>query len=68
MKKTIQPNLFRPPQYKALYNEHRQRRRGRHLLFHYHDAQEAYPFVRVFVAAYVWLTGFGNFAFFYTKV
>jgi N-acetylneuraminate 9-O-acetyltransferase len=31
------------------------------LLYHYFEAREAYNLVRVLIAAYVWLTGYGNF-------
>lgn len=29
------------------------------LLYHYYNAKEIYNAIRVFIAAYVWLTGFG---------
>ncbi len=35
------------------------------LLYHYYNAKEAYNAIRVFIAAYVWMTGFGNFAYYY---
>ena len=35
------------------------------LLYHYFDAGEMYNLIRVFIAAYVWMTGFGNFSFYY---
>ena len=34
------------------------------VLYHYFDAAEVYNLIRVFIAAYVWMTGFGNTAFF----
>lgn len=34
------------------------------LLYHYFNVREMYIFVRVFIATYVWLTGFGNFSFY----
>ena len=37
------------------------------LMYHYYDAQEFYAPIRVFVSCYVWMTGFGNFSFFYVK-
>lgn len=37
------------------------------LLYHYFDAGEMYNVIRVFIAAYVWMTGFGNFSFYYVK-
>ena len=30
------------------------------LLYHYYNAKEIYNAIRVFVAAYVWMTGFGK--------
>lgn len=35
--------------------------------YHYFKAAETYNAVRVFIAAYVWMTGFGNFSFFWVK-
>lgn len=35
------------------------------LLYHYYEAKEAYNAIRVFIASYVWMTGFGNFAYYY---
>jgi hypothetical protein len=35
------------------------------LLYHYYEAREAYNAIRVFIASYVWMTGFGNFAYYY---
>ena len=37
------------------------------LLYHYFDAGEMYNLIRVFIAAYVWMTGFGNFSYYYVK-
>ena len=37
------------------------------LLYHYFHAEEVYNSVRVMITAYVWMTGFGNFSFFYMK-
>ena len=38
------------------------------LMYHYFSAHEVYNSIRVFITAYVWMTGFGNFSFFYLKV
>ncbi|XP_062174282.1 protein REDUCED WALL ACETYLATION 2-like [Alnus glutinosa] len=35
------------------------------LMYHYFAATEIYNYVRVCLAAYVWMTGFGNFTYFY---
>ncbi len=35
------------------------------LLYHYFEAREAYNAIRVFIAGYVWMTGFGNFSYYY---
>lgn len=35
------------------------------LLYHYFEAREAYNAIRVFIAAYVWMTGYGNFMYYY---
>lgn len=35
------------------------------LLYHYYEAREAYNAIRIFIASYVWMTGFGNFAYYY---
>ena len=35
------------------------------LLYHYFNAKEIYNAIRVFIAGYVWMTGFGNFAYYY---
>lgn len=37
------------------------------LLYHYFAAKEAYNLIRVLIAVYVWLTGFGNFSYFHLK-
>lgn len=37
------------------------------LLYHYFHAEEVYNSVRVMISCYVWMTGFGNFSFFYIK-
>eukprot|EP00947_MAST-08B_sp_MAST-8B-sp1_P002362 g2362.t1 len=37
------------------------------LLYHYTHASEVYNAIRVFISCYVWMTGFGNFSFFYLK-
>jgi hypothetical protein len=35
------------------------------LLYHYFEAREAYNAIRIFIAGYVWMTGFGNFSYYY---
>lgn len=35
------------------------------LLYHYFNAKEIYNAIRVFIAGYVWLTGYGNFSYYY---
>ena len=35
------------------------------LLYHYYEAREVYNAIRVFIASYVWMTGFGNFAYYW---
>lgn len=35
------------------------------LLYHYYETKEAYSAIRLFIAAYVWMTGFGNFTYYY---
>jgi hypothetical protein len=35
------------------------------LLYHYFHAEEVYNSVRVMITCYVWMTGFGNFSFFF---
>ena len=37
------------------------------LLYHYFKASEAYNAIRLFIAAYVWMTGFGNFSYYYVR-
>ena len=37
------------------------------LMYHYFHAEEVYNSVRVMITCYVWMTGFGNFSFFYFK-
>ena len=37
------------------------------LLYHYFAAKEVYNAIRVFIASYVWMTGFGNFSFYYSQ-
>ncbi|KAJ1638203.1 10 TM acyl transferase domain found in Cas1p-domain-containing protein [Pavlovales sp. CCMP2436] len=37
------------------------------LLYHYWMAAEMYNAIRMFIAAYIWMTGFGNFSYYYTK-
>ncbi|KAF4659042.1 hypothetical protein FOZ61_005046 [Perkinsus olseni] len=37
------------------------------LAYHYFHAADVYNMIRVFVSAYVWMTGFGNFSYFYTQ-
>lgn len=38
------------------------------LLYHYFEAREAYNAIRVLIAGYVWLTGYGNFHYYYRYV
>eukprot|EP00058_Branchiostoma_floridae_P023230 XP_002608720.1 hypothetical protein BRAFLDRAFT_73941 [Branchiostoma floridae] len=35
--------------------------------YHYYAAKETYNYIRVFIASYVWMTGFGNFSFFWVR-
>ena len=35
------------------------------LLYHYFEAREVYNAIRVFIAGYVWMTGYGNFLYYY---
>ena len=35
------------------------------LLYHYYEAREVYNAIRIFIASYVWMTGFGNFAYYW---
>lgn len=37
------------------------------LIYHYFAAVEIYNAIRVFIAAYVWMTGFGNFSYYYIR-
>jgi len=37
------------------------------LLYHYYHAEPVYNSIRVMITCYVWMTGFGNFSYFYTK-
>lgn len=37
------------------------------LWYHYFNNTHIYNAIRLFIAAYVWLTGFGNFSYYYTK-
>ena len=37
------------------------------VLYHYFAAKETYNLIRIFIAAYVWMTGFGNFSYFWFK-
>eukprot|EP00732_Lithocolla_globosa_P004043 Lithocolla_globosa_v1_NODE_3498_length_1655_cov_24.973750.p1 type:complete len:469 gc:universal NODE_3498_length_1655_cov_24.973750:1484-78(-) len=37
------------------------------VLYHYFKVAEAYNLIRLFIGAYVWMTGFGNFSFFWVK-
>ena len=37
------------------------------LLYHYFKASEMYNAIRLFIAAYVWMTGFGNFSYYYVR-
>lgn len=37
------------------------------LMYHYFAATEIYNAIRVFIAAYVWMTGFGNFSYYYIR-
>ncbi|TYK02964.1 protein REDUCED WALL ACETYLATION 2 [Cucumis melo var. makuwa] len=37
------------------------------LMYHYFNAREIYNVGRVCVAAYVWMTGFGNFSYYYAR-
>ncbi|XP_077990790.1 uncharacterized protein LOC144445108 [Glandiceps talaboti] len=35
--------------------------------YHYFAAKETYNYIRIFIACYVWMTGFGNFSFFWIR-
>ncbi|PIN23436.1 O-acetyltransferase [Handroanthus impetiginosus] len=37
------------------------------LMYHYFAATEIYNAIRIFIAAYVWITGFGNFSYYYIR-
>ena len=37
------------------------------LMYHYFAATEIYNAIRMFIAAYVWMTGFGNFSYYYVR-
>ncbi|KAH8500980.1 hypothetical protein H0E87_015992 [Populus deltoides] len=37
------------------------------LMYHYFAATEFYNAIRVFIASYVWMTGFGNFSYYYVR-
>lgn len=37
------------------------------LMYHYFAAAEIYNAIRLFIAAYVWMTGFGNFSYYYIR-
>jgi hypothetical protein len=37
------------------------------LLYHYFEAREMYNAIRIFIAGYVWMTGFGNFSYYYVR-
>ncbi len=37
------------------------------LLYHYFEARELYNAIRIFIAGYVWMTGFGNFSYYYVR-
>lgn len=37
------------------------------LLYHYYHAENVYNSIRIMITCYVWMTGFGNFSFFYIK-
>lgn len=37
------------------------------LLYHYWMAAEMYNAIRIYIAAYIWMTGFGNFSYYYIK-
>lgn len=36
-------------------------------MYHYFAATEIYNAIRMFIAAYVWMTGFGNFSYYYVR-
>lgn len=37
------------------------------LWYHYFDNKQIYNAIRLFIAAYVWMTGFGNFSYYYVR-
>jgi hypothetical protein len=37
------------------------------LMYHYFAATEIYNAIRIFIASYVWMTGFGNFSYYYIR-
>ncbi|XP_020584731.1 protein REDUCED WALL ACETYLATION 4-like [Phalaenopsis equestris] len=37
------------------------------LMYHYFSATGMYNAIRIFIAAYVWMTGFGNFSYYFVK-
>eukprot|EP01061_Rhynchopus_euleeides_P000601 TRINITY_DN1042_c0_g4_i1.p1 TRINITY_DN1042_c0_g4~~TRINITY_DN1042_c0_g4_i1.p1 ORF type:complete len:525 (+),score=162.49 TRINITY_DN1042_c0_g4_i1:144-1718(+) len=37
------------------------------LMYHFFNASEQYNAIRIYIAAYVWMTGFGNFSFYYVR-
>nr|XP_009393168.1 PREDICTED: protein REDUCED WALL ACETYLATION 4-like [Musa acuminata subsp. malaccensis] len=37
------------------------------VMYHYFAAKEIYNAIRVFIAGYVWMTGFGNFSYYYVR-
>jgi hypothetical protein len=37
------------------------------LWYHYFNAKEIYNVIRLYIAAYVWMTGFGNFSYYYVR-
>lgn len=36
-------------------------------MYHYFAATEIYNAIRIFIAGYVWMTGFGNFSYYYIR-
>ena len=37
------------------------------LFYHYYHAEEIYNSIRIMITCYIWMTGFGNFSYFYMK-
>ncbi|KAI3890218.1 hypothetical protein MKW92_002678 [Papaver armeniacum] len=37
------------------------------VMYHYYYALEIYNAIRIFIAGYVWMTGFGNFSYYYVR-